>query len=89
MLIWLVELKFAILFLLNALYMMHFVRILTILLHFLVGAPDRLYFTILQFFAIFTILSSMGTFGSKKEPIPNFNILFLKRRQGLSKALSD
>jgi hypothetical protein len=43
--IWLVELKFAILFLLNAVYMMHFERILTILLHFLAGAPDRLYFT--------------------------------------------
>jgi hypothetical protein len=25
--------------------MMHFERILTILLHFLAGAPDRLYFT--------------------------------------------
>jgi hypothetical protein len=46
--IWLVELKFAIHFLLNALYMMHIERILTILLKFLVGAPDRLYFTILH-----------------------------------------
>ncbi len=47
--IWLEELKFAIVFLLKALYMMHFERILTILLHFLVGAPDRLFYTILQF----------------------------------------
>jgi hypothetical protein len=49
--------------------MMHFERILTILLHFLVGTPDRLYFTILH-------LNSMGTNGSKKEPIPNVYILF-------------
>jgi hypothetical protein len=67
--IWLVELKFAILFLLNAIYMMHFERILTILLHFLVRAPDRLYFT--SFTPEF-----MCTYGSKKEPIPNVNILF-------------
>jgi hypothetical protein len=43
--IWLVELKIAILFHLNALYMMHFERILTILLHFLGWVPERLYFT--------------------------------------------
>jgi hypothetical protein len=67
--IWLVELKFAILFLLNVLYMMHFERILTILLHFLVRAPDRLYFTILH-------QNSMCTYGSKKETVLNFNILF-------------
>ena len=50
--IWLVELKFAILFLLNALYMMHFERILTILLHFFVRVPDRLYFTILHLYSM-------------------------------------
>jgi hypothetical protein len=65
----LVEYKFPILFLLNALYMMHFERILTILLHFFVRVPDRLYFTILH-------LYSMCFFGSKKELIPNVNILF-------------
>jgi hypothetical protein len=37
--IWLVELKFAILFLLNALFLMHFERLLTILLHLLERVP--------------------------------------------------
>jgi hypothetical protein len=44
--IWLVELKYAILFLLNAVYMMHFDRILTVLLHFLERVPDRPNFSI-------------------------------------------
>jgi hypothetical protein len=44
-------------------------RVLTILLHFLVRFPERLNFTILH-------LISMCTYGSKKEPLPNVNILF-------------
>jgi hypothetical protein len=52
----LVEYKFPILLLLNALYMMHFERILTILLHFFllhfVRVPDRLYFTILHLYSM-------------------------------------
>ena len=46
--IWLVELKFAILFLLNA----HFERILTILLHFLERVPDRPNFSVLPIFTL-------------------------------------
>jgi hypothetical protein len=48
----LVEYKFPILLLLNVLYMMHFERILTILLHFFVRVPDRLYFTILHLYSM-------------------------------------
>jgi hypothetical protein len=47
--IWLVELKFAILFLSNALYLMHFERILTFLLHFLERVPDRPNFSVFTF----------------------------------------
>jgi hypothetical protein len=48
----LVEYKFPILLLLNALYMMHFERILTILLHFFVRVSDRLYFPILHLYSM-------------------------------------
>jgi hypothetical protein len=64
--IWLVGLKFCILFLLNDVYMMHFERILTILLHFLERVLESQYF----------YLYSLCTHGSKKEPIPNVYILF-------------
>jgi len=41
-----------------------------------IRVPNRLYFKILH-------LYSMCIYGSKKEPIPNFNILFWRRCQGL------
>jgi hypothetical protein len=49
----LVEYKFPILYMMHfALYMMHFERILTILLHYFVRVPDRLYFTILHLYSM-------------------------------------
>ena len=67
----LVEYKFPILFLLNALNMMHFEQILTILLYFFVRVPDRLYFTILH-------LYSMCLFSSQKEPLTQCKYFILR-----------
>jgi hypothetical protein len=61
--------------------MLHFGRILTILLHFLVRAPDRLYFTTLHQY-------SMCTLSSKKEPIPFLKFRFEEDDKGFSKRFS-
>jgi hypothetical protein len=61
---------------------MHFERILTILLHFLAGVPDRQYITILH-------LNSLFTFGLKKLPIPNLIYYFEKDDKSFLKRFSD
>ncbi len=59
---------------------MHFERILTILQHFLVWIPDKL-------FSTFCYLYSLCAYGFKKGLISDINFLFLRGGQGLSKTL--